>query len=141
MSEINQDIYYMKADQRPSVQEPIDLFPLVGDWINALPNTSYLSRVVLTQRDNRLFFRGYGANKPDAIDWGEVEAIPFVAGTSLLAGGFQAFYNSGEIERHLIANQKFGILVIQCFVRYLDGSQRSSHFSREFFHHPPKLES
>jgi hypothetical protein len=124
----------MKADQRPSVKEPLDLSPLVGDWINTKPDTSYLVRVVLTQQDNRLVFRAYGANEPAPIDWGEVEAVPYAAGTSLVARGFHAFYNQDGIERHLVANEKQEILVIQSYTRYLDGSGRTSLFGREFYH-------
>jgi hypothetical protein len=124
----------MKADQRPSVKEPLDLSPLVGDWVNTKPDTSYLVRVVLTEQDSCLVFRGFGANESEPIDWGEVEAVPYAAGTSLMAGGFHAFYNLDGIETHLVANQKLGILVIQSYTRYLDGSGRIGHFAREFFH-------
>jgi hypothetical protein len=51
-----------------------------------------------------------------------------------MAGGFHAFYNHEGIETHLVANQKLGILVIQSYTRYVDGSGRTSHFAREFFH-------
>ena len=124
----------MKADQRPSVNEPLDLSPLVGDWVNTKPDTSYLVRVVLTEQDGRLLLRVYGANEPEPVDWGEIEAVPYAAGTSLMAGGFHAFYNLDGIETHLVANQKLGILVIQSYTRYLDGSGRTGHFAREFFH-------
>jgi hypothetical protein len=124
----------MKADQRPSVKEPLDLSPLVGDWVNTKPDTSYLVRVVLTEQDSRLVFRVYGANEPEPVDWGEIEAVPYAAGTSHMAGGFHAFYNLDRIETHLVANQKLGILVIQSYTRYVDGSGRTGHFAREFFH-------
>jgi hypothetical protein len=126
--------YHMKADQRHSVKEPVDLSPLIGDWVNTKPDTSYLVRVVLTEQDGRLVFRGYGANEPDSIDWGEVDAVPYVAGTSHMAGGFQATYNLDGIETQVVANQKLGVLVLNLYTRYLDGSGRTSHFTREFYH-------
>ena len=124
----------MKADQRPSVKEPLDLSPLVGDWVNTKPDSSYLVRLVLTEQDGRLLLRVYGANEPEPIDWGEVEAVPYAAGTSTVARGFHAFYNQEGIERHLVANEKQEILVIQSYTRYLDGSDRTSHIGREFYH-------
>ncbi len=124
----------MKADQRHSAKEPLDLSPLVGDWVNTKPDTIYLVLVVLTEQNGRLVFRGYGANETDPIDWGEIEAVPYATGTSLMAGGFHAFYNQDGIETHLVANQKLGILVIQSYTHYLDSSGRTSHFAREFFH-------
>jgi len=134
VKQITQYAFHMKADQRPSTEMPLNLSPLVGNWVNTEPNTSYLVRVILTEQDGRLAFRGYGANEPGPIDWGEVEAVPYAAGTSLMAGGFHSFYNLDGIETHLVANQKLGILVIQSYTRYLDGSGRTSHFGREFFH-------
>lgn len=125
---------HMKADQRPSAKEPLDLSPLIGDWVNTKPDSSYLVRVVLTEQDGRLLLRVYGANEPEPVDWGEIEAVPYAAGTSHMTGGFDAFYNLDRIETHLVANQKLGILVIQSYTRYVDGSGRTSHFAREFFH-------
>ncbi|MEG4581614.1 hypothetical protein QUA71_18665 [Microcoleus sp. MON1_C5] len=134
MKQTTQYASYMKADLRPSAKEPLDLSPLVGEWVNTKPDSSYLVRVVLTSRDGRLVFRGYGANEPDPIDWGEVEAMPYVAGTSQMAGGFQATYNLDGIETQVMANQKLGVLVLNLYTRYLDGSDRTSHFTREFYH-------
>ena len=134
MKQITQYTSHMKADQRPSVKEPLDLSPLVGDWVNTKPDSSYLVRLVLTQQDGRLLLRVYGANEPEPIDWGEVEAVPYAAGTSTVARGFHAFYNQEGIERHLVANEKQEILVIQSYTRYLDGSDRTSHIGREFYH-------
>jgi len=125
---------HMKADQRPRAEKSLDLQPLVGDWINTKLDTNYLVRVVLTEQNGRLMFRGYGANEPEPIDWGEVEAVPYAAETSLVARGFHAFYNQEGIERHLVANEKQEILVIQSYTRYLDGSGRTSHLGREFYH-------
>lgn len=133
MKQTTQYAYYMKADQRPSAEKPLDLSPLIGDWINTKEQSSYLVRVVLSEQDGRLLFRGYGANESEPIDWGEVEAVPYAAETSILARGFHAFYNHDGIERHLVANEKQEILVIQSYTRYLDGSGRTSHLGREFY--------
>lgn len=126
--------YHMKADQRSSAERLLDLSPLIGDWINTKTESIYLIRVVLAEQDGRLIFRGYGANDAEPIDWGEVEAIPYAAETSPAAKGFLASYHHSGIERHLVANEKQEILVIQTYSRYLDGSGRSNHFGREFYH-------
>ncbi|MBW4597994.1 MAG: hypothetical protein KME46_35115 [Brasilonema angustatum HA4187-MV1] len=134
MTQTTQYAHYMQADQRPGTKERLDVSSLVGDWVNTKPDTNYFVRVILTEQDNRLVLHAYGANEPDPIDWGEVEAVPYGAGTSLVAGGFHASYKLDGIETHLVANQKLGILVIQSYTRYVDGSGRTDHFSREFFH-------
>lgn len=134
MTQTTQYAYYMQADQRPSTKEPIELSPLVGNWINTKSDTNYLVRVVLTEQDGCLTFQGYGANEPNPIDWGKIEAVPYAAGTSLIAAGFHAFYKLDGVETHLVANQKLGILVIQSYTRYVDGSGRTDHFAREFYH-------
>ena len=134
MKQTTQEAYYMQADQRSSIKEPLELSSLVGNWVNTKPETDYFVRVVMSEQNGRLMFQGYGANEPDPIDWGEVEAQPYAVGSSLIAGGLHAFYNLDGIETHLVANQKLGILVIQSYTRYVDGSGRASHFAREFFH-------
>jgi hypothetical protein len=130
---------YMKADRRAQTNTIYDISPLLGDWVNVKTDSNYLVRAILTEKsdrnqsDRRLILRSYGANDPEPIDWGEVEAIPYLAGTASIANGFHALYNLDGIEVHLVANYKLGILVIASYVRYLDGSNRTSHVAREFF--------
>lgn len=135
MESVTQFAKYMKADERPSVDSSIDISSFLGEWLNTNSDTIYFQKVVLSDRQGRLILNVYGASDGDLIDWGEAEAIPYVHGTSsLIAAGFHALFNLDGIETHLVSNYKLGIMVIQAYTRYLDGSGRIGHFGREFFH-------
>lgn len=124
---------YTRADAAQTVPGPIDAAPLAGDWINFKSNTSYIVRAAVHHAEGRLYVRVWGAGPDGPIDWGEVEATPFVAGTGRAAGGFSARFVLGQVETQLATNEKFGVLVIQSYTRFLDGSGRRAHCSREFF--------
>ncbi|NEO03542.1 MAG: hypothetical protein F6K50_52120 [Moorea sp. SIO3I7] len=135
MESTKQFAKYMKADERPSVDDSIDLSSLLGEWFNTKRDTNYIKKVILSERNGSLIINAYGASDGGLIDWGEAEAIPYGAGKSpLIAAGFHALYSLDGIESLLVSNHKLGIIVIQSYTRYLDGSGRPKHFGREFFH-------
>ncbi len=123
----------MKADQRPSETTQLNLSPLVGDWINLQGHSRYIVRTTLRSQDTSLLIRSYGANTPEPIDWGEIEALPYVMGQALVANGFSTCYELDGVRVNLAANQKLGILVIYSYVSYHDGSGRIPHHTRDFF--------
>lgn len=125
---------YMKSDQRPHHAPPLDLSPLLGEWFTTNPATLYLAKLHITRQEDQLLFRGYGAGDDGLIDWGTVPATPFASGTTEKAGGFLANYALDGIETQLAANYKLGVMVIQSYTTYQDGSGRAPHFGREFFH-------
>jgi len=59
---------------------PVDF---AGDWINNDPNTSGMTRLIITNDQNLMSLHGYGKCSPDDCDWGTVKAKftenPFVA--------------------------------------------------------------
>jgi len=115
---------------------PTDLAPLLGRWVNVNPATDYLVRVDVAAGETAgagLRLRVYGAGDGGPVDWGEGEATPYAAGGATEAGGFHARYALGPVETHLAANQKLGILVIQSYTSFHDGSGRRAHYAREFF--------
>lgn len=124
---------YVRADAAQTVPGPIDAAPLAGDWINFKSDTSYLVRAVVHHSQGRLCVRVWGSGADGPVDWGEAEATPFVAGAGLTAAGFCARFVLGQVETQLATNEKFGVLVIQSYTRFLDGSGRRDHFAREFF--------
>jgi hypothetical protein len=48
--------------------------------------------------------------------------------------GFEAHCDLGFMETHLAANVKYGVLVIQTYNAFKDGTGRGCYFTREFFH-------
>ncbi|NEP36936.1 MAG: hypothetical protein F6K38_37670, partial [Moorea sp. SIO3B2] len=88
MESTKQFAKYMKADERPSVDDSIDLSSLLGEWFNTKRDTNYIKKVILSDRNGSLIINAYGASDGGLIDWGEAEAIPYGAGKSpLIAAG------------------------------------------------------
>jgi hypothetical protein len=121
-----------KTPQRP------DLAPVLGAWFNCNPRTGEILRLDLAGRGDGLTLRAFGADEASPIDWGETPAEPHVAmiGSSEVTG-FTAHYNFGFMETQIAANIKYGVMVIQSYNRFVDGSGRPCYFSREFFHQIP----
>ena len=135
MESTKQFVKYMKADERPSVDGLIDLSPLLGEWFNTKSDTNYIKKLILSHPNDSLIINTYGSSDESLIHWGEVEVIPYGSEKSpMIAGGFHGLYNLDGIETLLVSNCKLGIMVIQSYTRYLDGSSRSKHFGREFFY-------
>ncbi len=126
--------YFMEADRRPLDAGAIDIASLLGTWFNANPDTQYLVKLVFRAEKGQLWVRSYGSSDREPIDWGEVEAVPYVSASPSLASGFHAVYHLDGIETHLLGRAASGVLAIEFNTRYLDESGRSSHFTHEFFH-------
>jgi hypothetical protein len=126
------DVSFMRADtlRRGGTADP---GPLLGSWINVNPATDHLVRVDVEAAGAGLRLRVYGSGSPEPVDWGETAATPYAAGDAVEAGGFLARYALGAVETSLAANQKLGILVIQSYTSFHDGSGRRAYFAREFF--------
>ena len=124
----------MRADTQLPTEGTADLSELLGTWINADPETDDIIRFILAGQNDTFTVQVYGANTPEPIDWGEVEATPFVVGATLQGAGFSARYAFDSAETLLAANYAKGVLVIQTFTTFKNGSGRPNYFSREFFH-------
>ena len=113
----------------------VDPTPLAGTWLNTDKRTRGIARMVLTVRDGALVVHAYGACEPELCDWGEVEGAAFSSGVGSPDGmAFTASYDFGFMETSLAVYLKGGILVLDSFNTFKDGSSRSNYFSREFFH-------
>ncbi|HWC77383.1 MAG TPA: hypothetical protein VG778_07970 [Blastocatellia bacterium] len=128
-------ISYMRADTKQIIDGAPDITPLIGRWKNCNAETDHIARLLLSSVDGALRVQVFGANLPDPTDWGEVAATPYASSGRLIAEGFHTKYDFGSVETWLAANQKQGILVIQSYTSFKDGSGRPNIFAREFFHH------
>jgi hypothetical protein len=115
--------------------KPIHPAPLLGIWHNTNARARGIVRIDLAPAGGGLAVRVHGAGSPGSIDWGETPAGVFAydAG-STKALGFSALYDHGFLRTLLQANIKQGVLVVASFNEFVDGSGRSSYFTREFFY-------
>ena len=118
-----------------AMSPPPNLADVIGCWFNTNAMTGEIARLTISESDGRLLVNIEGAGTPDRIAWPEAPAIPYAAGLdSSEIAGFDAHFDLGFMETHLAANLKHGVLVLQSYNRFKDGSGRGSYFTREFFH-------
>jgi hypothetical protein len=112
-----------------------DVSVMLGTWYATDKQTGGIVRMVLEGAPGDLTVHSFGAGSPEPHDWGTVPAVPYAAGVASSAGmAFSATYDFGFAEALLAAYSKGGILVLDTFNVFKDGSGRSNYFSREFFH-------
>ena len=108
---------------------------MLGTWFATDKQATGVVRLELAERDGAFVMRAFGAGTPDALDWGEVPAVAYAK--SVMSGegmAVSAAFDFGFLESLLAAYTKGGILVLDTFNSFKDGSGRSAYFSREFFH-------
>lgn len=128
----------MRADEKTLVGAEVERASMLGSWTNVKEKTDHIVSAVVTERDGSVYIRAFGSSPDGPVDWGEVEAFPHASsGTSNLAGYLARYDFGGGVRTECAANVKLGVLVIQTYTSYEDGSGRLSHFSREFFVQPP----
>ena len=127
----------VEAESGSKATDSIDLFPLLGTWINTNNQTRGITRVIVGTEDRDLTVQVFGACYPGFSDWGEVKAEVVYANSvrSHEAMAFSALYDFGSMEVHLEANLSLGLLVVAGLNTFKDASGRSNYFSREFFYH------
>ncbi len=112
-----------------------DVSAMLGTWYATDKQTGGIVRMVLEGTPGDFTVHSFGAGSPEPHDWGTVPAVPYAASVASSAGmAFSATYDFGFVETILAAYSKGGILVLDTFNVFKDGSGRSNYFSREFFH-------
>jgi len=132
---------YFRIGDQPTgrgVESPprsLDVSPLVGTWVNTKKDTTGFARLVIAEREGRLFLRALAASTPELCDWGEVEA--FAYGESVdahKAHAVSAFLDAGFAEVAFQGNLNLGLLVLVTFNRFAGGGERANYINREFFY-------
>jgi hypothetical protein len=118
----------------PEPVGPGDLSTLAGVWVNSNPETTGVTRMVITQSGSRLSLRVYAVGPEGLIDWGSVDINVFTATpSSRVAAGFTCLYDFGFVETRLQAMILKGLIVLAQIHRFKDGGDRVDYFVREYF--------
>jgi hypothetical protein len=131
---------YVRAEDRPTNGDAppggrVDPSLMLGTWFATDKQSAGVVKLELVERDGAFVVRAFGAGSPDPIDWGEVPAIAYAKSVVSDEGmAVSATFDFGFEESLLAAYSKGGILVLDTFNTFKDGSGRSAYFSREFFH-------
>lgn len=127
---------YMRGDAMVPEGGTIDLEPMLGRWINTNSETIYIERFETWLEEGRLMLRvfGVGTEKGAPIDWGAIDVQPYGNPSTLDPAGFHGHYRLEAVDVLLAVNYARGILVIQTYSTFSDGSGRIPYQTREFFH-------
>lgn len=132
------ELQSVRADDRLGSAAPaggIDVSPLLGTWWATDKATESVVEIELAERAGGFVVHAFGACAPAPCDWGERPAVAYAAAVgSRAAMAWSAVYDFGFMETILAAYMKGGILVLDTFNTFKDGSGRANYFTREFFH-------
>lgn len=116
-----------------ALHSPVQRTALEGIWTNRDKATRGLVKLVITVTDETIEVHAFGACHPAPCDWGNVSGIAYaqsVASRSAVA--FTAIYNFGHAQQILTGHLDAGLLVVQEFAHFTDGSGRSDYFAVEY---------
>ncbi len=135
---LSNPLTHTKTDDLIPVKEQdlkVDLSTFVGSWKNTKEDSGQIVKAELSSRDQQLILQAYGACEPDLCDWGTTECTVFTdAVNSPTAIAFFAKYEFNDITVEISSNVKLGVLVIQTYTTFNDGSGRQNYYTREFYH-------
>jgi hypothetical protein len=116
---------------------PIDLRPLIGNWVNYDKHPTDISRIEIGTWEGLPIVRVTGAGRPDPIDWGEVAGIAFVDGPNgLQTVAFTAYYHLAVVEVLLTGYLDQTRLLVDAYSILTDAGGRASYFHRDSFYLP-----
>ena len=127
-----------RVDAEPKSAGAGNLSTLAGVWVNSNPETTGITRMVITQSGSRLSLQVYAIGPeglPEGvIDWGSVDIDVFYATpASQVAAGFTCLYDFGFVETRLQAMILKGLIVLAQIHKFKGGDNRVDYFVREYF--------
>jgi hypothetical protein len=128
------DLVDRETEIRTAVKpSPLAIAPttLVGTWTNVDKTTRGLVKLIISATGANLSVHGFGACHPTPCDWGASAGIPYAENVNATpAIGFSAFYKFAFKETILVGHLDAGLLRVETFDHFTDGSGRSDYFSR-----------
>ena len=111
-----------------------NLSTLAGVWVNSNPETTGITRMVITQSGSQFSLQVYAIGPEGLIDWGSVDIEVFTATpASQVAAGFTCLYDFGFVETRLQAMILKGLIVLAQIHKFKGGDNRVDYFVREYF--------
>jgi hypothetical protein len=118
----------------PDTVAPPEFSQWVGNWINSNPDTTGITRLVISQGDGGFFLEVQAVGPDGPIRWGKTP-IKTLAGNpaSLKGAGFTCCYDFGFATTRLQAMIVKGLIVLGQFHTFKDDSGRTAFFVREYY--------
>jgi hypothetical protein len=107
---------------------------LLGTWVNVNPTTLGLVKVVMRLAGSQFIVHPYGAGHPTPCTWGGRVGIAYADKVSANQPcAFTVIFPTSFKETILTGHLRNGLLVVEAFHRFTDGSGRMDYYSREIF--------
>ncbi len=111
-----------------------DADELLGTWNNVNPKTGQIARILISYEGDDLLLHAYGKMEAGEKDWGSSLCEVFSSNVgSPYVEGFMCQFDFPFMNIRIAGNMKYGVMVIQSYNSFTDGSKRKNYFSREFF--------
>lgn len=111
-----------------------NLESLLGEWTNVNPKTGQISRIIMSSEDDETYIQCFGQLEDGEQDWGQTPCQLFSDNVSSpVIEGFVGSYDLDFIEIMIVGNIKYGVMVVQSYNTFKDGSKRNNYIAREFF--------
>jgi hypothetical protein len=128
-------------DDLSPVREPLDLTPVLGEWVSTTGLTGGVARFRAREHDGSLLVDASGYGVPGDHDWGgvlgEVQACGFAntlrPGPDHAFAAFVASFDGTEVRTRLESYLALGLATGHSFHRFAQGSGRRDYFTREFY--------
>jgi hypothetical protein len=123
-------------EERPTPKVlPTGVAPLVGTWTNCDPATRGLVRAVIAAAKQGVTVHLFGACTPTPCDWGVVPGHTYAPDvSSKTAMSFSATYKFDFKETFVTGTLDAGLLTIELFNHFTDGSGRTDYYMKGYFH-------
>ena len=113
-----------------------DLEAITGVWRNCDEETRGILGMRLAVTPTGLTVRTQGNCTPTPCEWGEVPARAYATTvTATEAIAFTAHYDHGFAERIVTGLLDEGTLIVETYVTFKDGTDRSPYHSRDYLCH------
>ncbi len=108
---------------------------VLGHWVNTNPSTGLIKEVTIEKEGNDYIFIVYGKGKENKlVEWGKSKCLTYYSNIHAdTIEGFTTTFDLEFMDIQLSANVKYGVLVLQMFSRFKDGSGRNNYYAREFY--------
>lgn len=108
---------------------------LLGTWNNCDHGTRGLLRVVIAAAGAGITVQAFGSCTPTPCDWGKVAGLAYAENVTAPNGiAFTAVYKLGFKETILVGHLDAGMLMVETFDNFIDGSGRSDYYSRYYMY-------
>jgi hypothetical protein len=113
----------------------LDLSSLIGKWINTNPTASGIAEIHVSEVEDVLKIRVFGARSPDLFDWGIKPAVAYAYEiTGEIVAGFELTYEFEDQQALVAAIHNRGVLVVHAYHKFKDDGLRTNYICKEFFH-------